>query len=333
MNKVRVEWLDGIRGVTCFNIMLAHILVTFPNIGVNGSGTGKMGVCMFYILSGYLCAIPYYNNHKVHFSISSLINYYIKKILRIFPCFILAVIIAFLLRLIDVKMVIKCILLKEEYGHFWYIPVILGFYLVSPIAGLIISKIRSNKIKLLIFSTLGLILALIFPYTQCKENSIQFWYYLPVFIMGISLYIIDQMIFGNMNQKSILFDFICIMILLSFVMAIPGVRNFIFGIAPDGYLQNKYIFMGIAWAIFLHSFARSKILLHYFDKCNLFKKIGEISYPLYLIHYLVIVKLCQLTNNNLLRLIGTIVMSLILAWLMNKYVEKPFTKLRGSNNL
>ena len=52
-NKEREKWLDSIRGLACLTVFFAHFLVSIPSIGVNGSGTGKIGVWMFFLLSGF----------------------------------------------------------------------------------------------------------------------------------------------------------------------------------------------------------------------------------------------------------------------------------------
>lgn len=40
-NKQRDIWIDTLRGIAALGVMIAHLAVTFPNIGVKGSGTGK----------------------------------------------------------------------------------------------------------------------------------------------------------------------------------------------------------------------------------------------------------------------------------------------------
>ena len=52
-SKQRLTYLDALRGLACLTVFSAHFLVLMPSIGVNASGTGKIGVWMFFVLSGF----------------------------------------------------------------------------------------------------------------------------------------------------------------------------------------------------------------------------------------------------------------------------------------
>ena len=52
-NKQRDIWIDTLRGIAALGVMIAHLAVTFPNIGVKGSGTGKLFVSLFLCITGF----------------------------------------------------------------------------------------------------------------------------------------------------------------------------------------------------------------------------------------------------------------------------------------
>ena len=207
MAEKRIEYLDSIRGIAGLSIMMAHLLTSYAIIGVNGSGTGKINVCLFFVLSGYLFGIS-----KLDKDINlkkDVYDFYVNKFLRIVPCFLVTIIVAILLNVIDSRTAFDSLTMKSVYGHLWYIPVILGFYLIAPLLGFLISKKVPNICKIVGLLTIGIVFAIVFPYTQCVENSIKFWYYLPVFIMGMVLVVLNNVICNKLKRQYV-YDIICI---------------------------------------------------------------------------------------------------------------------------
>ncbi len=327
MAEKRIEYLDSIRGIAGLSIMMAHLLTSYAIIGVNGSGTGKINVCLFFVLSGYLFGIS-----KLDKDINlkkDVYDFYVNKFLRIVPCFLVTIIVAILLNVIDSRTAFDSLTMKSVYGHLWYIPVILGFYLIAPLLGFLISKKVPNICKIVGLLTIGIVFAIVFPYTQCVENSIKFWYYLPVFIMGMVLVVLNNVICNKLKRQYV-YDIICIFIVLGFIIAIPGVRYILFNIPADGYLQNKYIFMGLAWTVFLFCVGKSKIIKDLLDRFKLGKWLGQISYPLYLVHFIILVKVNQYIGS-IGKFVIVIVSSIVLAWILHITIEKNIDKLRKGN--
>ena len=77
VEKQRDIWIDTLRGIAAFGVMIAHLAVTFPNIGVRGSGTGKIFVCLFMCITGFY-AFP--NIDRDTWGAKEIFVFYIKKI-------------------------------------------------------------------------------------------------------------------------------------------------------------------------------------------------------------------------------------------------------------
>lgn len=191
--KGNTNYLTAIRGFACLMVIIAHILASVPNIGINVSGCGKIGVWLFFVLSAFLLTIQWLDKKEV--KMKEIIKFYIKRFFRIFPCYIIVLLVAFFIKYIpDIQTLLKHIFLLEGMGHFWTIPVEFVFYLIIPIIILIMLKIKNQKISIAFLVLLCIITEIISPYTQSIENSINLRWYLPVFILGMITAIIYKKI-------------------------------------------------------------------------------------------------------------------------------------------
>ncbi|MBK9510397.1 MAG: acyltransferase [Cytophagaceae bacterium] len=89
----RLHNLDYLRGIAAFGIMIYHFSLwnfgAFPAESILGR-VGIYGVSIFYVLSGLTLYHVYF--HKMTLSFSSLKDFWIKRIFRIFPLLWLATI-------------------------------------------------------------------------------------------------------------------------------------------------------------------------------------------------------------------------------------------------
>ncbi len=326
--KNNTNYLTSIRGLACLMVVIAHIISVIPGVGKNVSGCGKIGVWLFFILSAFLLTSQWLN--KEEFKIKDVIEFYIKRIFRIFPCYIVTLIIAFLVGYItEPKTVIRHIFLMEGMGHFWTIPVEFVFYILVPIIMFFIDKIKNQKRAILFLIILLIATAILSPYTLYEENSIHIRWYMPVFLMGMILAFAYQK-FEKKQEKKVIYDIIFFVIMLLMIVSIPYVRNLIFKIEPDGYLLNKYLFFGLAWSIVILAIQNSKYIIHYFNQSKILIYIGKISFSLYLIHFIVLNKIKG--DNVLVNSLLIFIISIIVAIIMNQLVEQPMIKLARKIN-
>lgn len=153
MNKIK--GFDGLRGVAVLLVILAHGEV-WSLIGLNQTlvaeaFTADLGVTVFFVLSGFLITALLLEEQKATGTVS-LKDFYIRRSLRIFPLYFLAVSIMPALMLLGLLGMKDCTIFyaytytlnfapKEcvlgSYSHFWSLAVEEHFYLAWPLAFLL----------------------------------------------------------------------------------------------------------------------------------------------------------------------------------------------------
>ncbi|MBL8822585.1 MAG: acyltransferase [Planctomycetia bacterium] len=137
-----ISQLDGLRAFAVIFVIVTHTTPHFLPFDI-----GAFGVRLFFVLSGYLITGILLGTHKAaetQFS-KVIITFYIRRFLRIFPLYYLALLIAVIVNLpgiwesawwhaaylSNVKMVIEKVT-PEVGGHFWSLAVEEQFYLIWP---------------------------------------------------------------------------------------------------------------------------------------------------------------------------------------------------------
>lgn len=317
----RIHWLDPLRGSACLLVVIAHIISVHTEYGIYASGCGKIGVWMFFILSSFLLTLPYSQGKK--FDGHDVFSFYIKRVVRVMPCYIVILCVSYGIGYIQSGTAfVNHIFMIEGTGHFWTVPVEMKFYLIAPLVLLCITMIKNKNFQIGMISLLIIIFTIYFPYTSYIENSISLYWYLPVFLMGILTSILYVKYKDKFNDKYI-FDIFVIMILLTVLLSMPYFRFLTLDIQPDRYLQNKYLFFGIAWSILILSIAHGRYIKRILEKSKILSWIGKISFPLYLIHYIVLLYANQYFENYKLMFVFVIVISIVLASVCYYLIEKP----------
>jgi len=131
----RYEELDSLRGLAALAVMIGHFLLVFAPIAQNTSDLGFLdyplnlfkytplhaiwggheAVIMFFLLSGFVLSLPFFSNRQQSYS-----KYVIKRICRIYIPFLVALIIAILMR--EIVYVSKLTNLTSYYNNLWVIP-------------------------------------------------------------------------------------------------------------------------------------------------------------------------------------------------------------------
>lgn len=332
--------LDYIRGICAILIMLYHYTYFILNIKYESDSfimrMGFYAVSMFYILSGTTLFLVY---HKTDFSKkNNIFSFFQKRILRIFPLFIIANILAFFLS----KNSLKTLLLNItglfsifDRGNYlvtgaWSIANELIFYLFFPL----LIFLCNRYIK--IFWIISILSLFIMYYFNCyildeKSPLADNWYYyihpfnqIYLFIIGIIIGYYYTTI--KRLKYSILFPIIGILIFIFYpiegniVKLITDSNRIIFSLA------STLIVMGaFANYTYIRTYMRTYIYeyMHY-----ILKIIGEISYGIYMLHiilYNIISKLSLLSTKY--NLILATLFTLFFSYISYQYFEKYFIKL------
>lgn len=87
----RYSEMDGLRGLACLIVLIAHAsAVRMPEQGWLITGTGHIGVWLFFVLSAFLLSIKLWSALPAAERLS---RYGVDRVLRIFPPFIVAVLV------------------------------------------------------------------------------------------------------------------------------------------------------------------------------------------------------------------------------------------------
>ena len=197
-----IAWLSSLRGIGCLFVLAAHLGASSTNYGMYFNGCGKIGVWLFMIFSGFWFLYPLCQRQQA-LKGRNLMGYYGKKIIRIMIPYLAVLLISMGLGFIpDGKELLRHLLLVDGFGHFWYMPVIMKFFLIAPLFWLLQQMIRNKKWLFAIIAGIGIALSVVFPFTTYTENSTQLRWYVPVFLMGMLLAIIWDF-WNNWKENSI----------------------------------------------------------------------------------------------------------------------------------
>lgn len=315
MKKHRLLELDALRGLAAVAVVLYHyfyrydVLYGHQNIPVGWSYNGKLGVQLFFIVSGFVIFWTLVRIQKP-------LDFIVSRFSRLYPAYWVALGLTFLIvlvfglpgREVSFSNAIVNILMFHEYlkiphvdGVYWTLTVELTFYFWVFFLYLSgnLRKIEWIFIFLVVISVLHSVGFISIPAPIYKIFILK---YLPFFMAGISFYkIVD-------GEKPIL-SFIALTISLISTIFIYSLNEFfifslfycIFYLAVSGYLK----ILAVKPLVFL----------------------GTISYSLYLLHqnigYVIINKFYEAQLNPLAGIVCAFIIVMFLASISSKYIEKP----------
>lgn len=318
----KIAWLSSLRGIGCLFVLAAHLGASSTNYGMYFSGCGKIGVWLFMIFSGFWFFYPLCQK-KQSLNGQNLMSYYVRKIIRIMIPYLAVLLISMGLGFIpDGKELLRHLLLVDGYGHFWYMPVIMKFFLIAPLFWLLQQIIKDRKWLFAVIAGIGIVLSVAFPFTTYTENSVQLRWYVPVFLMGMLLAMIWDF-WSSRKQNSLGADAFVLVLAVIMISLTPWFRQKLWGIAPSAYLQNKYLLMGGLWCLIILGIVKGRIWIKWLDKSRILQWIGEISFPLYLIHYPILMRLNATETGWAKKVIIVLITSVSLAAILHLGVEKP----------
>lgn len=286
MDPIRIRLTDslyGLRAIAALIVVLSHAskkgFYLVP--GLDFSGTGKMAVWMFFLLSAFILTWQYLENAKSR-TPYQLVTFITRRIFRIFPLFWVAILLDWLLGRITWEHVWNSLLLISAPNHFWAVPVEFQYYLLVPLVASAFA-IQQGVHKFIFVAVLMLVALLI----QSYNPPIALAAFLPCFITGslLAFYVASS---RNLLKQTVL-------IRLSFigggmaVLATPAIMQMIGlnSVFDQDMLRNNSTLFGIVFSpIILASIGVPKF--QEFLSHKWFQRIGKISFSIYLLHPLAI---------------------------------------------
>jgi peptidoglycan/LPS O-acetylase OafA/YrhL len=315
MKSNRMIELDSVRGLAALAVVIYHYFYRYDdifghnNIGVDWISMGKHGVEVFFLVSGF---VIYWSLHNV----SKPFDFVMSRISRLYPVYWVSVILTFSLvaivgldgravsfneALINLTMLQGFLQVPSVDGVYWTLMVELIFYFWMFV--LLIFKLHDNaEMFFSVFIIINLLDILLPLNINGALSKLMLFDYMAFFVSGICFY----KIINNRNRERSFF--ILCFCLSSILMTYSAFHLFTFLpifilfylslIGKISLMKNKYL-------VFL----------------------GGVSYSLYLVHqnigYLIINLFYEWGVGGLAGIICALIVSLLLAYILTKYIEKP----------
>lgn len=312
----------------------------------NSLDLGSFAVTLFFCLSG----ATLYLNHKNDKTLADTASFIVKRIFRIYPAFIFAILAYVLLGNIYVEwygepkgiwidsialpyssvdvfthLFLLYDLIGNPYiinGAFWSLPVEFRYYLLFPVALFLMRKSGPTSVM-----ALALLLACSVYFMPWKASMPHFFLLAPSFFGGmLAAYIYER------NGKPLKYSLLIISIGLVLASLVWVFRDDL----PNQYKALRYYNFNILLCIIIVYFSLRTNVINYNMKIrSALGFLGNVSYSLYLLHQLVLTFVfivCMkvgITGDAKILFIFpiTVAVSLLFAWASYKFIEKPGVRL------
>lgn len=349
---MKLKFVDSMRGIAILMVILVH---TAQNI--NGdldtfvkliTSYGQMGVQLFFVVSAYTLCL---SSSRREGEMLPLFKFGIRRYFRIAPAYYLGLIIYFLISLIVSKFSLGYFEVPNKYNLWnvisnlffihgfyapanniivpggWSIGTEMAFYAMFPVL-FNVTRIKMVSVRNIVFFVLlGILFSqlciVIISFKGGGVSNNSFWYYniinqLPVFLIGIGYFFLKNNKNYELNWKCNLLFFVAFTVIsLKFWYSdIPH----IFTIIP--------VISALSFVFLIEIFQKNDFLNH-----KLLVRIGQVSFSMYLLHFIFAHLLTEFLSSRFLFLEGisaltifylfSVFLTFQLALIFEKYIENP----------
>jgi peptidoglycan/LPS O-acetylase OafA/YrhL len=342
----RYPALDSLRGLAALSVLLGHFLGTYdinnPLVQIVRKTPifmlceAEAAVYLFFILSGFVLALPYVTKDKS----VPLLSFYVKRVFRIYPAFAFSIIMA----LIFQHYLFNAATMHPFSGwmkSFWTWDIqhnfkeigktfSLGIFhfntrLVNPVIWTLIVEMKmSLLLPFLLFAArkLNIIFNVLLLLVLILKNGLYAESLMGLFYIGILLAKYKDVLLSFIHRFPSIVTFSIAIILYSarFVFHLESYRGvflpYISGIGATLFILMLFTPGRMASAL-------SSRPLHLF---------GKWSYSFYLFHFLLLIVFCSLFSNTyslspLFILLATFIGTIVISAISYQFVELPFQAL------
>lgn len=350
IQDTHIPSLNGLRALSILIVMLSHV-------GFGDKVPGGLGVTIFFFLSGYLITTLLIQESNKNTKIN-IKHFYLRRFFRLAPALFVTIFIAYILVFLGFlsgEATLTGFLAQSFYfynyyalffegyskvpsgtGILWSLAVEEHFYIMYPLLfSLLLPKLDYKKIGLFFIFLCLLILGWRYYLTLSPVFNPDRTFYatdtrLDSILFGCILAVMKNPMIDKKNNSSLdKMDWIILFSGIGLLLISLVIRNVQFR------ESLRYSLQGIAlMPIFYLGIARSRSLLYKILNLKLLNKLGELSYSVYLIHFIiinVILLFCsklKLTANPALMFAITIFISIIYALIIDRFIEPYFRSLR-----
>jgi peptidoglycan/LPS O-acetylase OafA/YrhL len=312
--KINTKSLEGLRGFSSLIVVLSHCSKRGSGVlpWIDFSGTGKIAVWAFFVLSAFLLTRSLLESGV---GARSLASYFIRRGFRIYPMFITALLIELSLDRIPLSRVIDAFLLINAPNIFWTVPVEFQYYFFMPIVVALYIRLGCRLVPCLFLTAIlvGLSMALDLP-------AIGFWTFLPTFLAGS----FGALLLENSPLNRILLSILSVIGLGAAVLATPAVLR---GLSLDSLIsindiRLNHVLFGILFVPIVLGCALGIGWLQVLGT-KPFQFLGKISFSLYLLHPLAVDYVRTIPALSAFRGFTILIIAVAAAFLAWFAIEKP----------
>jgi peptidoglycan/LPS O-acetylase OafA/YrhL len=332
--------LEGLRGAAFILVFTAHAsqFVNAPR-----QLSGKEGLFLFFVLTSYLLTKGLAAAFATHtHKLLVLLNYAIRRILRIYPMYALSMVFvpAVILDRHPLTTIIKHLFLTEGREHLWAIPVEMRYYVLLPSVALLFAALTNKGIRVLIgavcifLAGYGLVYEKIASSVAVHHlgNELSIWLYLPAFIIGSC-----ASFFPIPGKNSVLLKYGngLALILVLLLCATLSSSYYVF-VEKNAYTAAYYFLMvlySLIWAAVILLTAAHPAIFRSFFENRILRAIGKVSFSAYLWHYSLFIWTDVTFKYGValaapLKILLIFAVTLILSAITYRLIEKPFLNIR-----
>lgn len=288
-----IKYIDGLRGLSVIIVFLCHFLANHESNFTDfqekhqwlypffGNGLGHHGVYLFFAISGFILSFPFINQIVYQNTKVNLKAFYTRRVSRIEPPYIIALISFFILALLfgekTFTYLFPHLVASLLYLHniifggypeinvvLWSLEIEVQFYLLAPVLSLLIFKLPKWTRRVMMLITIILWQYILEPYDI--RTLYNYFHFFMVGILSADLYLE----YHNKIKQSFLYDVICIPSLVIFW---------------QGTLWSHFHWLYILFFLTLtpHSF-----IWKYIMERKFIVVIGGMCYSIYMLHHKII---------------------------------------------
>ena len=327
-----INSLTGLRGMAAFIVFISHCANQGMLPAVFSNGFGQIGVMLFFILSGFLMGHLYLNKDS---STTNIKHYLIARIGRIFPLYVLLILLSVLIsttiyqdfhyQITEAQIVLRALLFIDAPYEFWTIPVEVQFYAVFIVFWILYQR-HTSPLLLIAFIAFTSIPS-IFLYPKLGYVPALFSSYSVPFFIGIGTAILYPKIASSVFLRKVA-AYAAVPGIIALFLNLPAVR-----LEHDWVLDSHFFVRTwadpmnwvIVYCVFFCAMLNARALR--FLNTRAFVVLGEISFGFYLIHYPLLKIVKSLGIPVSLQFVTSFALVSLIAWLSYKYIEQPANKL------
>lgn len=335
--------LDGLRGLAVLLVLLSHSSNRglFIHEYLNFYKTGLIGVYLFFVLSAYLLdrqiAIALISGKS---SIMYWLNYSLRRFLRIYPLFILSVLLHYFVTKLGyqtdistLKEVLLHLLLLDGQSVFWSIPVEFKYYFISPFIMLFCHKALKWNFYLILLGLIAATIGSILLQYVCNFYTISTFRYLPIFFIGTFIAIVELLKsdwsvfqFENKGVVTLIGGISFFIILFTFPNYFTRITAQQVNFQHWGFYLPYSILWGSILLLSKYGLVGVKSLLEFLP----LRFLGVISYSVYLFHIPVLVVLTsdQINTSKSIQFYLFFIITISLSTLTYLFIEIPLSRIK-----